>query len=257
MNIIVLSKFVPNPSGETAEIGLDFRLRRDSDDANLDSADEPGLAIAHRLLQEQGGDVTAVSMGPEPATTAMFQALGEAADKAILVTDDALKGADALATARVLAATIRRDPFDLVIAGVESSDGSTGTMPMTLAELLGIPCATFARRLRVTDERIVIERQTHAGYDVIECPLPAVVTVTASVAEARIPSMRDVMQAQTKPIERLSLADLGLDHDQVRPTQAVAAMEPAPPTRRAGEIVEEPEEAPARFVSFLRQAKVI
>ncbi len=256
MNIIVLTKFVPNPSGEVTEIGPDFRLRRDSDDANLDSADEPSLAIARQLVQQQGGEVTAVSMGPEAATTAMFQALGEGANKATLVSDDALQGADALATGRVLAATISRAPFDLVIAGVESSDGSTGTMPMALAELLGIPCATFARRLRVSGEGIVIERQTQAGHDVIECPLPALVTVTAGVAEARIPSMRDVMQAQTKPIERLSLADLGLDHDQVRPTQTVAAIEPAS-LRQAGEIIEDPEEAPARFVSFLRQAKVI
>ena len=110
---------------------------------------------------------------------------------AILVTDDALAGADALATARVLAAAISRRPFDLVIAGVESTDGATGTMPMALAELLGVPAATFARRVVVSAGRVSIERQTSSGYEVIECELPALVTVTAGAAEPRYPSLRD------------------------------------------------------------------
>ena len=147
MNIVVLTKYVPERYGRPPEIGPDFLLRRESGDGGLDAVDEPGLAIARLLAERAGATVTAISMGPDRAVGALQRALATGADRAVLVSDDALAGADALVTARVLAAAIRREPFDLVIAGVESSDGATGTMPMALAELLGIPCATFARRL--------------------------------------------------------------------------------------------------------------
>ena len=148
-------------------------------------------------------------MGPERAVSALQRALATGADRAILV-DPMLGGADALATATILAAAIAREPYDLVIAGVESSDGSTGTMPMALAQLLDIPCATFARRLLLNDGSVEIERQTAVGYDVIECPLPALVTVTAAVAEPRYPSAKQMIQARRKPMVRWSLADLGM-----------------------------------------------
>ena len=256
MNVIVLTKYVPNPSGIPPEIGPDFLLRRESDDGGIDPAGEPGVAIGRQLVEQEGGAVTAVSMGPERAARALQRVLATGAECAILVTDDALRGADALGTARVLAATIKRQPFDLVIAGIESSDGATGTMPMALAELLGIPAATFARRLRVTDGSVVIERQTDAGYDVIECALPALVTVTGAVAETRYASVKDRIQAKKKPIERLSLVDLGLDSDLVRPTQAVAAIEFGL-EKQAGEVIEDSAEAPVRIARFLSEAKVV
>ena len=168
MNIVVLTKNVPDRSGKPPEIGPDFRFRRESGDGGLDMVDEPGVAIGRQLADQAGGTLTAVSMGPGRAVIALQRALATGADRAILVSDDGITGADALVTARVLAAVIKRQPFDLVIAGLESSDGSTGTMPMTLAELLDIPCATFARRLTVNDGTVVIERQTDVGYDVIE-----------------------------------------------------------------------------------------
>src|SRR5206468_12658347 len=196
------------------------------------------------------------SMGPEPATSAVRKALSMGAHKAVLVTDDSLRGSDALVTAKVLAAAIRRQEFDLVIAGVESTDGYTGTLPMTLAELLGVPSVTFARKLEVKDGTLHVERQTELGYDTVECPLPAVVTVTAGATEPRYPTLKGIMQAKQKPMETLSVADLGLSADDVRATQEVMGMESVA-AKEAGEIVEDAGEAPGRVVDFLVKAKVI
>ncbi len=184
------------------------------------------------------------------------KALSMGAHKAVLVTDGTLAGADALVTARVLAAAIQKGEFDLVIAGVESTDGYTGTMPMTLAELLGVPSVTFARRLEVADRCIKIERQTEAGYDVVECPLPAVVTVTAGATEPRYPTLKGIMQAKQKPVDRFSVSDLGLSGDDVKPSQTVTAVEPAP-EKGPGEIIDDGSEGVSRIADFLAEAKVI
>ena len=256
MDAVVLAKYVPNPSGLPPEIGPDFRLRREDPNGGLDPSDEPGVEVAVRLREELGGEVTAVSVGPELATRALWRALALGADRGVLVSDDALAGADALATARTLVAAISRQPYDLVVAGVESTDGATGTMPMLLAELLGLPAATFARRVSVADGRVSIDRQTSSGYDVIECELPALVSVTAGAATARYPSVRDNIQAKKKPLERLSLADLGLSPADVEPWQQVTSVDIAA-QKQAGELVEDEAEAPARIVRFLADAGAI
>jgi electron transfer flavoprotein beta subunit len=255
MDVVVCAKYVPNPSG-VPELGPDFLVRREGVEGGLDPGDEPGVEVALRLVEQAGGEVTVVSMGPEPAVAAVRRALAMGAHRGVLVTDDALRGADVLATAKVLAAAIRRRPFDLVVAGVESTDGSTGTLPMTLAELLGVPSLTFARHVELRDGVLVIHRQTEVGYDVVECPLPALVTVTAGAAEPRYPTLKGIMQARQKPFEQLSLQDLGLTPEEVRPTQEVVGVEPIPP-KGGGVVVEDPAEAPARIVQFLREARVI
>lgn len=256
MNVVVLAKYVPNPSGNPPEIGPDHWLRREEASGALDPTDEPSVEIALRLAEAAGGEVVAVSMGPQRAVAAVSKALAMGVQRGILVTDPALRGADVLATARVLAAAIRRVPFDLVVAGVESTDGATGTMPMTLAAMLGIPSATFARRVSLADGGISIERQTSSGHDVVECALPALVTVTAGIAEPRYPSLREMVAAKKKPTERLSLADLGLGPEDVRPTQAVSGLEFGS-DKRTGEILEDPSEAPGRIVQLLKDAEVI
>jgi electron transfer flavoprotein beta subunit len=256
MRVVVLAKDVPNPSGIPPEIGPDFRLRREGADGGLDPSDEPGVEIAVRLVEEIGGEVTAVSLGPEQSVRALRRALATGVDRAVLVSDEALRGADALATARVLAAAIGREPFDLVIAGVESTDGATGTMPIALAELLGLPCATFARRVDVRDGRLAIERQAEYGHDLVECDLPALVTVTAAAATVRYASVRDALRAKRMPIERLSLAELGVDAADVRATHEVTAVEIAP-ARAAGELVDVEAEAPVRIVRLLEAARVL
>src|SRR4029450_7165689 len=115
---------------------------------------------------------------PEVATSSLRRGFSMGASGGGLVTDPALRGADALATAGVLAAAVGRRPCGRVLAGVESTDGSTGTLPMTVAELLGVPSATFARKVEVEEGALRVERQTEGGYDVVTSPLPALVTVT-------------------------------------------------------------------------------
>jgi len=255
MNVVVLAKYVPNPNA-VPEMGPDHRLKREGVEGALDPGDEHGVEAGLQLAESSGGEVTIVSMGPEPAAGGVRRALSMGAHKAVLVTDDRLKGADTLVTARVLAAAVKRIQFDLVIAGVESTDGYTGTLPMTVAELLGIPSATFARKIEAKDGAIRVERQTEAGYDVVECELPALVTVTAAVNEPRYPTLKGIMQAKQKPMEQLSVSDLGLSEEEVKPTQEVVGIEPMA-EREAGEIIEDAAEAPAKVVDFLAKAKVI
>jgi electron transfer flavoprotein beta subunit len=255
MNVVVLVKHIPDPTG-TPKLGPDFRLVREGVEGALDPGDEHGVEAGLQLAEQAGGEVTVISMGPEPTVAAIRRALSMGAHRAVHVVDDSLRGADALVTARVLAAAIRRQEFDLVIGGVESTDGYTGTVPMTIAELLGVPSVTFARKLDLADGSVRIERQTEMGYDVVESPLPAVVTLTAGANEPRYPTLKGIMQAKQKPLDTVSVADLGLSADEVRASQEVIGVE-AVPAKGAGEIVDDPAVAPQKVVELLARAKVI
>jgi electron transfer flavoprotein beta subunit len=253
VNIVALTKWVPNPEG-TPALGSDYLLVRTGAEGALDPGDEFGVEAALRLV-ETGGEITVVSMGPEEALPAVQRALAMGADRGVLVTDPTLRGADTLVTARVLAAAIGRQPFDLVIAGVESTDGYTGTLPLTVAELLGVDAVTAVRLVEAVDGALRVERQTESGYDVVTCRTPAVIALTAGANEPRYPSLKGIMAAKQKPLERLSAEELGLSPDEVVPTQRVVAVEDAPP-KAGGEIVGA-EEAVVRVADLLAAAKVI
>ena len=255
MQVVVLVKYVPEPQG-TPTLGDDFLLVREGVEGALDPGDEYPVEAALQLVEAHGGEVRLVSMGPEVAMSAIRRGLSMGAHSGVLVTDPALRGTDSLATAKVLAAAVGRAPFDLVLAGAESTDGYTGTLPMTVAELLGVPSATFARKVDVSEATLRIERQTEAGYDVVECPLPALATVTGSAAEPRYPTLKGIMSAKTKPVEQLALADLGLSAEDVAPIQRVIAVSEAP-EKAAGEVIEAAEGVAARVADLLAEAKVI
>jgi electron transfer flavoprotein beta subunit len=254
LNSVVCVKHIPDPN-VPGEMDGDV-LKRDGVQGVLDPGDEFGVEAALLLKEAHGGEVTVVSMGPGPAQEAVRRALSMGADRSILVTDDALRGADALITARVLAAAIKRVEFDIVIAGVESTDGYTGTMPSSLAEFLGLPQLTFATAVEVEDGVVSVHRQTSSGYHVVKCSLPALVTVTAGVNEPRYPSFKGIMAAKKKPQEQLSLADLGLDADQLSCHQRVEELT-SEEDRRAGEVVADDGEGASRIAEFLKAAKVI
>lgn len=255
MQVVVLVKYVPEPQG-TPTLGEDLLLVREGVEGALDPGDEYPIEAALKLVEAHGGEVALVSMGPEVAMSAIRRGLSMGAHSGVLVTDPALRGADALATARVLAAAVGRLPFDLVLAGAESTDGYTGTVPMTVAELLGIPSATFARNVEVAGSTLRIERQTEAGYDVVESPLPALATVTGSATEPRYPTLKGIMSAKTKPAEQLALADLGLSAEDVVPSQRVVGVSEAP-EKAAGEVIEASAGFAARIADLLAEAKVI
>jgi electron transfer flavoprotein beta subunit len=253
MNVVVCVKYVPNPQG-TPELGPDNLVVREGVEGALDPGDEFAVEAALRLIEAHGGEVRVVSMGPEVAMSAIRRAFAMGAHTGVLVTDPTLRGADALATARVLAAAIGRSAFDLVLTGVESTDGSTGTLAATLAELLDLPAATFARAVEVADGMLRVERQTEGGYDVVEAPLPALASVTGSAAEPRYPTLKGIMQAKQKPVEQLTLADLGVD--DVAPRQRVVGAERAA-QKGPGEVVQADDAAIARAADLLAEAKVI
>jgi electron transfer flavoprotein beta subunit len=254
LNIVVCVKHIPDPNIPPEMDG--DRLKRDGVQGVLDPGDEFGVEAGLQLKEAHGGEVAVVSMGPEAAMEAIRRALSMGADKGILVADDSLRGADALVTARVLAAAIRRNPFDLVIAGVESTDGYTGTMPAMLAEFLGVPQVTFVKRFERVEETMRVDRQTADGYHVVECPLPALVTVTAGVNEPRYASFKGIMAAKKKPVEQLGLGELGLSEADAAVKQSIAAISQAE-ERKAGEVIEDDGSAAKRIADFLAEAKVI
>ena len=260
MQIAVLTKLIPNPEA-TPRLDAQGLLIREG--GVLDPGDEFGLELALRLVEANdgeadGGDegeVTAVSMGPEDAGAAIRRAMAMGAHRGVHVSDPVLRGADALVTARVLAAVLRRSTYDLIVAGVESADGYTGTVPVTLAELLAVPSVTAVRALTVEGEGLRLERQTVSGYDVLSCPTPAVITVTAGATEPRYPSLKGIMAAKQKPLEQLDTAALGLSADDLRPLQRVLEVHDAPPAA-GGETIQAAD-APSRIADLLVDARVL
>jgi electron transfer flavoprotein beta subunit len=259
MNVAVCVKQIPDPATPGKLDPSTHTLVREGK-LILDDSDAYGVEMALQLVDKAGGgEVTLVSMAPNNEVSGLRTALAMGAHKAVLVSDDALKGSDALSTAKVLAAAIKRVSPDLILAATESTDGYTGTTPVQVAEILGLPSVTFAKHVEVSDGTVRVDRQTEAGYDEVECPLPAVVTVTAGVVEPRYPSFKGIMAAKGKPVDQLTVADLGLSAADVGQTGArqqivdVAAAE----ARAAGEIVQDEGDAHERIVAFLEQLKVI
>ena len=257
MNVVVCVKQVPDPNSPGQLEPDTHYLQRDGVDAVLDPGDEFGVEAALQLTEAQGGEVTVVSMGPDRAVDAVRKALAMGAAKAVLVSDPQLRGSDALTTAKVLAAAIRRGEFDLVITAPESTDGYTGVVPQAIAELLDVPAVTFAKSLRVDGTTLHVDRQTETGVEVVEAELPAVVSVTAGVNEPRYPSLKGIMGAKQKPLETLTVADLDLGEAGGKSAgQTITAVEPAP-ARQAGEVIQDDGEAAQRIVAFLAEKKVI
>ena len=255
MNIVVCVKHIPDPN-LPGELDGD-RLKREGVQGVLDPGDEFGVEAGLQLKEAQGGEVTLVSMGPAQAQEGIRRGLSMGADKGVLVTDDALQNSDALVTARVLAEAIKKQgDVDLVITAVESTDGYTGTLPATLAEFLGLPQVTFAKTLEVADGKVRVQRQTADGYHMVECPTPCLISVTAGVNEPRYASFKGIMAAKKKPLDTLSLSDLGLSGDDVAIKQKVAGTTPAE-ERKAGEVFEDDGTGAAKIADFLKEAKVI
>jgi electron transfer flavoprotein beta subunit len=254
MNVVVCVKQVPDPNSVGQLDPTTHNLRREGVEVVLDPGDEFGIEAGLQLAEAHGGKVTVVTMAPEKGLDAIRKALAMGAAKGVLVSDPSLAGADALTTAKVLAAAIRREGFDLVITATESTDGYTGVVPQALAEYLGVPAVTFAKAIESDGSSLTVRRQTEVGYDNVEAVLPAVVSVTAGVNEPRYPSLKGIMAAKSKPVDRLSVADLGLDG--LVPGQAIVSVQAAE-QRKAGEVVEDDGTAAHRVVEFLAAKKVI
>jgi electron transfer flavoprotein beta subunit len=203
--------------------------------------------------------VVVVSMGPEKAADSLRKALAMGADRAVLVTDDALAGSDLLATSKVLAKVLEREGADLVLFGQQASDGDGAVLWAAVAERLRRPVVSQAAELTITDSTVHVKRQTEFGYDIIETALPAVVAVSDAINEPRYPSLKGIMGAKKKPSETVSLADLGLDAGEVgeagSKTEVLALG--SPPARGDARKIEGDANAAQAIVDYLAEKRLI
>jgi electron transfer flavoprotein beta subunit len=252
LKIVVTVKQVPDPNS-TFALEADNSISREKE-VVLDPGDECGVEEALQLKEAHGGEVVLVSMGPERAKDAIRKGLSMGADRGILITDPQLAGADALLTARALAAAIKAEAADLVICGTESYDGSTGMVPPMLAELLGIPQLTVAKKVEVDGSTVRVHRQTSDGYQVVEASTPVLITVTAAIAEPRYASLKGIMAARSKEIKLVGISDLGIERGE--PAETIEGVTDAE-TRKAGAVIEDDGTAVDRIMQVLSEAKVV
>jgi electron transfer flavoprotein beta subunit len=259
MNIVVLVKQVPDSSSERSLRESDKTVDRDSASLVINEMDEYAIEEALKVKEAHGGEVTVLTMGPEKATESIRKALSMGPDKAVHITDPALHGSCALATSKVLAKALSTLEWDLVIAGAESTDGQVSAMPAMLAERLGVAQLTGARKLTVEGSQFTVERQTDDGYQVIAASAPAIVSVWDTINEPRYPSFKGIMQAKSKPVTTLTLADLGISPDEVglgAATSEVVEAAPRPP-KAAGVKITDEGDGGSKLAEFLAAGKFV
>ena len=257
MNIVVLVKQVPDTWAERRLTDSDKTLDRASVDAVINELDEYAVEEALRLKEAHGGEVTVLTMGPGRATETIRKALSMGADKAIHVTDEELHGSDAIQTAKALAKALGTVEWDLVIAGSESTDARMSVVPALLAELLAVPQLTRARKVTVDGGTVTIERQTDSGYDVVEGSTPAVLSVVEKINEPRYPSFKGIMQAKSKPVTTLAVADLGLDEVGLAAAYSQVAEFTQRPPRQAGTVVKDEGDGGTKVAEYLASNKLV
>ncbi|MHB1614118.1 MAG: electron transfer flavoprotein subunit beta/FixA family protein [Actinomycetes bacterium] len=261
MKIIVCVKQVPDTWAEKRLDPATSRLDRASGDAVLNELDEYAVEEALRIAEATAGSVTVVTMGPERAAEALRKTLQMGADAAVHLLDERLAGSDAVGTSYALATLLAAREFDLVLLGSESTDARTSLLPAMLAERLGLPQMTFAAQVEVDPvaRTVRIHRQTEAGYDVVEGSMPAVVSVVEKINEPRYPSFKGIMAAKKKPLETVSLADAGIDPEQVGGDHAWSAVVDFAqrPPRGAGVVVSDDGQAAHQLADFLAAEKLL
>lgn len=241
MKVIVPVKRVPDTAGDKPLDPADLTVDRDAVEAVLCPMNEYSIEEACRLKERHGAEVTVLLVGPDSARSTVLKALSYGLDAAIQITDEAISGSDAVGTARILAAALRGEDFDIVLMGAQATDARTAIVPAAVAEFLGLPALTYARHLQVDGQEVVVHRETEEGWDVVSSRLPAVVSVVEAINEPRYPSFKGIMAAKSKPLTVKTLADVGVDPDEVGRAGARARVvnaQPRPP-RQAGRRVED------------------
>jgi electron transfer flavoprotein beta subunit len=253
VKIAVCVKAVPDAA---AGRRLDPATRRLDRSVELAISDFDTYAVEEGLkLREANGEgeVVVLSMGPERAIDALRKALAMGADRALLITDPALEGADLLGTSRALAGALEREAADVVLFGQQSADGGGACLWAAVAEHLGRPVISQVSELSVADGAATGKRQTEFGYDTIRAPLPALVAVSDAINTPRYPSLKGIMGAKRKPQETLSAAEVGGARE---PGTTVLAVNPPPPRGEARRIEDNGSAADA-IVEFLVEKRLI
>ncbi|HTY28160.1 MAG TPA: electron transfer flavoprotein subunit beta/FixA family protein [Mycobacterium sp.] len=261
-NIVVLIKQVPDTWSERKLSDGDFTLDRDAADAVLDEINERAVEEALLIKEKEGGEstVTVLTAGPERATEAIRKALSMGADKAVHLLDPGLAGSDMVQTGWALARALGAiEGTDLVIAGNEATDGTGGAVPAIIAEYLGLPQLTHVRKLSVEGGKVTGERETDEGVFTLEASLPAVVSVNEKINEPRFPSFKGIMAAKKKEVTTLTLAEIGVEPDEVGLANAgstVLSSTPKPP-KTAGEKISDEGEGGKKIAEYLVAQKII
>jgi electron transfer flavoprotein beta subunit len=270
MNIVVCVKYVPDATAERTFSDSDSTVDRVGVDGLLSELDENAVEEALRIAEahggESGGEVTVLTMGPEGAVDAVRKGLQMGAHKGAHVVDDAIHGSDAVATSLVLAKALEKlrnegdAPWDLVVCGMASTDGSMSVVPAMLAERLGVPQVTMASEVTVEGSTVRIRRDGDAATETIEGDMPLVLSVTDHANEPRYPSFKGIMAAKKKPMSTWSLADIGVEASEAGLDAAWTRVDSfaARPPRQAGTVVtDEDGDGADKLVEFLAGSKFI
>jgi len=257
MKIVVLVKEVPDTWGDRRldlETGLADRA---ASEAVLDEIGERSLEVALSYADAHPGtEVAVVSMAPATATTTVRKALAMGAGSAVQIVDDALHGADYVLTAEVLAAAIRRTGFDLVVAGNLSTDGTGGVVPAMVAELLGVPQLTALTSVEIAEDAVSGARASDAGTMTVSAPLPALVSITEALPDARFPNFKGIMAAKKKPFETVSLEDLGIDAEDPQAARSIVVSLAQKPPREAGVKIVDDGDGGQKLAEFLVSSRL-
>jgi len=260
MDIIVCIKQVP----DTTEVRINPEtntLVREGVPSIINPFDENALEAALQLKESQGGTVTVITMGPPQASEALRTAVAMGADEAILVSDRAFAGSDTWATSYTLSQAIRKiGKYDVILCGKQAIDGDTAQVGPGIAEWLGLPQVTFASKIAVENGKLKVERLLEEVNEIVECPLPAVITVVKQINEPRLPSLKGLMRAKKIEIKNFSAEFIGSDPANTglkgSPTSVVKIF--TPPAKGNGEILSgEPDEIVNNLISKLKERKTI
>jgi electron transfer flavoprotein beta subunit len=266
MNIIVCVKQVIDPEAPPASFKIDSTENRvtlpPSVSPVIDPYSEYAVEAALRIKDAHGGKVTAISLGTNLLPDVVKKPLSMGADELILLEDEAFAGGDSWSTAYALAMAIKKvGDYDLIFCGRQASDWDAGQVGSGIAEILGLPSVTLAQKIEVTDGKVRVERVTDDGYEVIEVPLPALVTVSNELGEPRYPTIKGIMAAKKKEPVIWKPADIGVESSQIgaaaRRSELLKLFQPV--HEGECEIVDgqSPGEAAINLALKLRQAKIL
>ncbi|MFD6138915.1 electron transfer flavoprotein subunit beta/FixA family protein [Promicromonospora sp. NPDC060271] len=259
MRIVVLVKVVPDTNAERT-LSLETGLADRATAALVaDEIGERALEVALTYAEaHEGTDVHVLAVGPEESTTSIRKCLAMGAASATHVVDGGLVGADLGLTAEVIAAALGRVGYDLVLAGNQSTDGMGGVLPAMVAEHLGLPSLTNLTAVTIGDAEVSGTRVSEDAAVGLSAPLPAIVSVTEALPDPRFPGFKGIMAAKKKPVEVLSLADLGVDADDLSTSRSIMLAIDARPPRGGGvKITDDDGDAAVRLSAFLAENHLI
>ncbi len=256
MNIIVCIKQVPAKDAPLQILEGGAWIRETDIGFEMNEPDSYALEEALRLKEKHGGEVVALSMGPERVKQTIKEALAKGADRGIHVSDDKFFLLDPLASARSLAAAVQKQKFDLILTGLQSDDHGFGQTGVLLAGLLGLPHATIIMQIEVADGRMKLKRELEAGwFQWVELPLPAVLTIQSGINKVRYATLKGIMAAKKKEITTVPRESLGVVSE---PTQRLERIYVPQKTKKTELLSGTPKEAAAKLVEKLKfEARVL